>query len=141
MQRFNRPVSERLLIIFSILLLLFNGIGAFYGGLKFITDPSGASIGMPLSLLEHSPFTNFLIPGIVLLVANGLLSFVAIGLIIGKVPYYPYAIQGEGCILFGWISIQVLMLQTVNGLHITLWLVALLLIGSGIVLRKLNLSA
>ncbi len=45
--------------ILSNILLLFNGIGAFYGSVKFITDPSGASLGMTVSLLEHSPFPNY----------------------------------------------------------------------------------
>jgi len=121
--------------ILSILLLLFNGIGALYGSFKFITDPSGASLGMTLSLLEHSPFTDYLIPGIVLLIANGILSFVVISLILFKTNFYPLAIIAEGCILFGWISIQVIMLRTVAGLHITLWTVAGLLILSGVILN------
>jgi hypothetical protein len=127
--------------ILSILLLLFNGIGALYGSFKFITDPSGASLGMTLSLLKYSPFTNYLTPGIVLLVANGILSFVVIALVIFKTNFYPLAIIAEGCILFGWISIQVIMLRTVAGLHITLWTVSVLLILSGIALnRKLLLK-
>lgn len=121
--------------IFSILLLLFNGIGALYGSFKFITDPSGASLRMTLSLLEHSPFTNYLIPGIILLIANGILSFVVISLILFKTNFYPLAIIAEGCILFGWITIQVIMLRTVASLHIALWTVSVLLILSGIILN------
>ena len=129
-------MKTNILISVSIILLLFNGIGACYGSLKFITDPSGASMGIPLSMLQHSPFGNYLIPGIILLIANGLMSFVVIGLILLKLRIYPYAIISEGCILFGWITIQVLLLQTIAGLHIALWLVALMLIASGLVLRK-----
>ena len=119
----------------SILLLLFNGIGALYGSFKFITDPSGASLGMTLSLLEHSPFINYLIPGIILLIANGIMSFVVVALILFKTKIYPLAIIAEGCILFGWITIQVIMLRTIAGLHITLWAVALFLIISGFLLN------
>ncbi len=121
--------------ILSILLLLFNGIGAFYGSIKFITDPTGASMGMSLTILEHSPFTNYLIPGIIMLLANGIMSFVVIALILFKTRFYPLAIIAEGCILFGWITIQVIMLRTIAGLHITLWAVALLLIISGFLLN------
>ncbi len=120
----------------SILLLLFNGIGALYGSFKFITDPSGASLGMTLSLLEHSPFINYLIPGIILLIANGILSFVVIALILFKTNFYSLAIIAEGCILFGWITIQVIMLRTVASLHIILWTFAVLLILSGVVLNR-----
>lgn len=120
----------------SILLLLFNGIGALYGSFKFITDPSGASLGMTLSLLEHSPFINYLIPGIILLIANGILSFVVIALILFKTNFYSLAIIAEGCILFGWIAIQVIMLRTVASLHIILWTFEVLLILSGVVLNR-----
>lgn len=122
--------------ILSVLLLLFNGVGAFYGGFKFITDPTGASLGMNLSLLQNSPFTNYLVPGIILLTANGIMSFVVIALILFKVKFYPFAIIAEGCILFGWISIQVIMLQVIAGLHVGLWTVSVLLILIGIALNR-----
>ena len=122
--------------VISVFLLLFNGIGAFYGSFKFITDPSGASMGMSLLLLEHSPFTNYLIPGIILLIANGFLSFIVIALILHRVKVYPAAIMLEGCVLFAWISVQVIMLRTITGLHIVLWSVAVLLIISGRLLKQ-----
>lgn len=52
--------------IILIILHIFLGIGAVGGGLVLILDPSGGIIKMPLSILEHSPFPNFLIPGIIL---------------------------------------------------------------------------
>lgn len=56
-----------------IALLLFLGIGALGGGLMLIISPSGKLLGgIPVSILNHSPFTNFLIPGIVLFVVIGL---------------------------------------------------------------------
>ncbi len=47
-------------------LLLFLGAGAVFGGAVLIISPSGSLFRMPLSLLNHSPFSNFLIPGIIL---------------------------------------------------------------------------
>ena len=67
--------------ISSILLLLFNGTGAFYGGIGLITDPTGVSIKLSVNLLEHTPFNNFLVPGIVLLGVNGIFSYLTIILI------------------------------------------------------------
>jgi hypothetical protein len=56
-----------------ISMLLFLGIGAAGGGVFLIISPSGKLIGnLPLSILEHSPFTNFLIPGIILFLVLGL---------------------------------------------------------------------
>ena len=50
----------------------FIGVGAVAGGLGLALDPSGESVGIPLELLAETPFTTFLIPGIVLFAVNGL---------------------------------------------------------------------
>ena len=49
-----------------IALLAFLGLGAIGGGGVLIISPGGELIGMPLSLLNHSPFKSFLFPGIIL---------------------------------------------------------------------------
>ncbi|MDZ4711941.1 MAG: hypothetical protein SGI89_06395 [bacterium] len=51
---------------FLIALLAFLGLGAIGGGGVLIISPGGELIGMPLSMLDHSPFNNFFLPGIIL---------------------------------------------------------------------------
>ena len=54
-------------------LLFFLGTGALGGGTLLMVSPSGKWIGhLPLSILESSPFANFLIPGILLFTFIGL---------------------------------------------------------------------
>lgn len=65
---------SRLLLIF---LLLFNAVGAFYGSYMLIADPAGVEIGLPPGMLEGSPFHNYLVPGLVLLLVNGVLPATA----------------------------------------------------------------
>jgi amino acid permease len=60
--------------ILTVLLLLFNGIGAIYGGGNLILHPDGSSIELSPDWLKHTPFRDYLIPGIILFIANGLLS-------------------------------------------------------------------
>lgn len=56
-----------------IALLLFLGLSAIGGGAFLIISPSGKLIGgLPLSILEHSPFSDFLIPGIILFLILGI---------------------------------------------------------------------
>ncbi|MFZ4545624.1 MAG: hypothetical protein ACOYOA_16355 [Saprospiraceae bacterium] len=56
-----------------IALLLFLGISAMGGGAMLIISPSGKLIGgLPLSILAHSPFSDFLVPGIILFSVLGL---------------------------------------------------------------------
>jgi hypothetical protein len=64
--------------VICFVLLLVNGLGALYGGFLLMVDPSGSKMQMPLSYLEHSPFSNYLIPGIILFIVNGLFSFVTL---------------------------------------------------------------
>lgn len=65
-------------VILLCILHAFLGLGAIGGGLVLIIDPSGEMIGMPLSMLERAPFSNFLLPGILLLVVFGLLPILVL---------------------------------------------------------------
>jgi hypothetical protein len=56
-----------------ISLLLFLGIGALAGGTLLILSPSGKWLGnLPISILDRSPFSNFLVPGMILFSVIGL---------------------------------------------------------------------
>ena len=64
--------------IIFLFLLGFLGLGAIGGGLTVIISPSGALVGMPLSMLDESPFTSFLLPGVFLFLVLGLVPFLLI---------------------------------------------------------------
>lgn len=122
--------------ITALLLLVVNGTGALYGGLRMIADPSGSGLQMPLSFLEHTPFQSYLIPGIVLLTVNGILSFVTIAAVFLKVRNYAWYVIMQGVILSGWIIVQVLLLRVFYApMHATFLAIGVLLIGCGFYLR------
>ncbi len=55
-------------------LLAFLGLSAIGGGGTLIISPSGKLLGgLPLSILERSPFNDFLVPGIILFVVLGII--------------------------------------------------------------------
>ncbi|MFT8319589.1 MAG: hypothetical protein ABF649_01635 [Bacillus sp. (in: firmicutes)] len=54
------------------LLHIFLGIGGFYGGISLLIQPNGDLLQLPLSLLSSSPFPNFTIPGIILVILFGI---------------------------------------------------------------------
>jgi hypothetical protein len=65
-----KPTTARNIFIF---LLLFLGVGALGGGALLVISPSGKLLGgLPISILDHSPFKDFLIPGIILFLVLGL---------------------------------------------------------------------
>lgn len=129
---------QRAVTINAIILLLFNGIGAVYGGLNFIIHTDGSSLGMSVAHLNHSLFSSYLIPGIVLLVVNGLFSFVTIGLTLAGTRHHPVAIILQGVLLSGWLVIQIIILRFVFILHLVMGMVGLLLIASGVYLYLKN---
>jgi hypothetical protein len=47
-------------------------VSGFDGGLAFITDRTGASLGAKLSWLVHTPVKDFFLPGLFLLIAFGI---------------------------------------------------------------------
>ncbi len=74
----KRPISSYILIF----LLLFQLLGAIPSGFSLVVDPSGKTLGLPLDLLEQSPFTDYRIPGLFLFIALGLFpGFIFWGLI------------------------------------------------------------
>ncbi|MGW7158018.1 hypothetical protein [Paenibacillus taichungensis] len=110
----------------------FLAIGAIIGGGALIIDPSGNLVKMPNSMLEHSPFGSFLIPGIILLLVLGVMPMIiAISLLrrihweIGeKLNLYPNQYWGwtfslyTGFALIIWIMIQVYCIQHVSVIHL-----------------------
>ena len=118
------------------ILQLFIGIGAVGGGLGLVLEPSGTNLGMPLETLNYSPFSDFLIPGIVLLIINGL------GSILGSVSsfrLFSYAAEiamALGAFLVAWIIIQVYWIHAFHWLHALYLSLGIIELVLGWLLRK-----
>ena len=100
----------------------FVGVGAFFGGLAAVLNPI-SPLGISPDVLKLGPFTNFLIPGLTLLVVIGLGNMLAGVLVIKKVSFASYFSGVMGAILVGWIVIQCYILQSIVGLHIIFFLI------------------
>jgi hypothetical protein len=124
--------------IIVLIFLFILGIAALYGGWSFITDPTGESINISIEVLDGTPFTNFLIPGILLFVANGLLPLAVAIMTIKKSKYYPWFIIIQGFILIGWLSVEILLNTELffPVMHYPLYTLGILFIVFGLVLGK-----
>lgn len=120
----------------AIASLIFLGMTSLAGAVPLIVDPSGKLLSMPLSLLEHSPFRSFLIPGIILLIANCLLSFLVLRLMLRRISHYWRWILLQGCVLAGWILVQIVMIRTMIWAHHVYLALAAILILCGWLLRN-----
>ncbi len=88
-------------------LQMFIGLGGAAGGFGLVTDPSGKNLGFHVDLLSKSPFSDYLIPGLILLVVIGLGSLAG-----GVLSIVRYRHAGEiaavsGAFLMIWIVVQV----------------------------------
>ena len=82
------------------------GFTAFiFGGLLTVT-----TLGMPISMLDRSPFSSFVIPGLILCFVVGGSELLAARLIWFEHRLAPQAAFASGCILFGWIAVEAIMI-------------------------------
>jgi hypothetical protein len=122
--------------ILAAILLLLNAAGAFYGGLNFMLHPDGSSLRITVEWLRYSPFDNYLIPGIILFVVNGLGSLVALAALLIRMRHYESFVVVEGILLSGWIVVQVLMLRSVQSLHVMYFMFGAVIFACGVALLR-----
>ena len=134
----KRPISSVVLIA----LILFQALGAIPSGLSMILDPTGRCMGLPNYILESSPFSNFLIPGLFLTFVLGVLPVVVLyGLITKKeivllekinlYKEYHWALAYSyflGIVLILWINMQLYFGIGFHILHFIYSLLGLLII-------------
>ncbi|MDO3628234.1 hypothetical protein [Mucilaginibacter sp. BT774] len=125
-----------LLKIIASVLLIFNGIGALYGGLMMIIYPDGSGIHLPKDLLGHSIFNSYLMPGIVLLLVNGILSFYVFGAVLFNHKKLWRLVAFQGIVLIVWLIIQIFMILLIYFLHLIMFGVGLGLMSVGFFAKK-----
>jgi hypothetical protein len=105
-----RPGTVWALMVF----LAIQGLGATAGGIGLVQDPVD-NIGMPLSMLEGSPFSDYLIPGLILLVVVGLFPFVVLYGLARRRQWGWWLAVAAGAGLVIWIVTEVVLLGYLPG--------------------------
>jgi hypothetical protein len=113
----HRP-RRRPIVLWPLLTVMgFLSIGGFVGGVSFVVDRSGAGLGVDLSWLEHTPVSDFLLPGLFILAVYAIgTAILMVGLAwrfspgpLGRVDrrlgyHWSWAATMlEGSVLVGWI--------------------------------------
>lgn len=113
-------------------LLLVQGVGGIAGGLSLALRPDGSIMRMPVSYLDGSPFPDYLVPGLILLLVLGVLPLVvAVGLWKER-RWAWYGSVVVGCGLMIWILVEMTIipydiLQIVfGGVGVLIFVVSLL---------------
>ncbi|MGB5270446.1 hypothetical protein [Eudoraea sp.] len=134
----KRSISSNLLI----LLIFFQAISSIPSGLSLLSDPSGNGIGLSLDVLKNTPFKNFLIPGLFLLVVLGLIPLITLyGLLTRKCLNWARKINWDkkfhwsnafsfyiGILLILWINMQLYFGIVYNNLHFSYTILGVLII-------------
>jgi peptidoglycan/LPS O-acetylase OafA/YrhL len=99
----RRPIG----VVTLVAAVSLQGVSGVAGGAGLVLDPTGASMGIPQDWLSGSPFDDYLIPGIILLVVLGIEPLVvAFGLWRGWTWAWAGAL-GVGVTLILWIAVEV----------------------------------
>jgi menaquinone-dependent protoporphyrinogen oxidase len=111
---------------------LATGITAIAGGLALVVDPDGALVHMPTSALSHSPFSTFLVPGLLLLLVVGVGNAIA-GWLVARDRFHanPWAFAG-GAALLGWVVTESVMLRSINVLQLVYLGIAVVILSEAL---------
>jgi len=85
----------------------FTAIGAIPAGIGYLLDTTGKGMGVSTEMLANSPLDSFLLPGLFLLVVNGLAHIAGAWLSFSRNRYAGHAGLILGVVLTVWIIIQV----------------------------------
>lgn len=132
-QSVNTSVYRKSVLLIALQILL--GAGAVFGGLGLVISPSGELLHMPLELLDKSPFSDYLIPGLLLTLMLGAAPLIVASALIRrwscraaerlniyKDTHWSWTFSLYiGFALVIWISVQVYFLQAVHLVHLIYW--------------------
>lgn len=122
--------------IIGIVILAVVGLNAIVAGVLFMADPSGAAMGLTDEYLKHAPFRTYLIPGLVLLLTQGVSAMVIIAYVLRRNTRSGLLVMVQGVLLCGWIVIQMIMVRDMNVLQVSMLLTGLLLVILGRMMHR-----
>jgi len=126
------PVAALYTLIASVAFQALSGIG---GGIALVVDPSGAFLGLPTGLLDGSPFNDYRVPGLILLLLLGVFpAVVSFALWRRRRWSWPGALL-TGTALVIWIVVEVILIgyQARPPLQLIYGLLGILILGLALV--------
>jgi hypothetical protein len=114
----------------AVILELFTAVGALPVGAMFLADSSGGMVGMQPGWIEGTVFGSYAVPGLYLLLVNGLGMVVLALLTVLRHPVAPWLTGALGVGLIVWILVEVLVLPLTSFLT---WLFLAIGIAMGFV--------
>jgi hypothetical protein len=101
----------------TIIGLVLLGIGALAGGLALATAPDGSNMGFDVALLAGTPFSDYLVPGLILGGLFGIGSLVVAFMGLRRMRPAPFLAFGIGCAQMIWIVVELAIIKEFSFLH------------------------
>lgn len=118
-------MSDKRIRVAVITADLFEAASAFFGAVGLIVG----FLGMPVSILNTTPFTDFTVPALLLgFVVGGSALAAAVITILGLWPFDALASAAAGCITVGWLTIEIGMIGLASWAQVFWWLVGAVMI-------------
>jgi hypothetical protein len=111
----------------AVAFLIILGLGALAGGIALVARPDGSVMHFDVALLAGSPFTNYLVPGIILGGLFGIGSFIVALAGIRHWMLAPFLAFAIGCGQMIWIAVELAIIKELSFLHPTFFGVGLVL--------------
>lgn len=139
-------MKRPLLVWLLAFLLLFLALGGIYGGIAMLVDPSGSTLQLD-TVLSELPVSNFILPGVFLLVIMGLFPIaMTYGLIVQPDWRWANAMSKWSRHYWAWtgtigIGMILLIWLTVQGVLIGFgWPIQLVTLANGILILLVAVS-
>ena len=113
----HRSKTTRVLTAIQLLV----AVSAFGGGIALVAAPDGSNLQFDKELLDGSPFNDFLVPGLILMLAVGGSSLIAAFMVWTGQDRAVEVNFAAGAIVFGWITIEAIIIGEVSFLHWLYW--------------------
>ncbi len=104
---------------------LFVALLAIPSGILMLLEPDGSGLGLSLDILQDSPFTNFIIPGLFLLTVNGIAQGFAAFSSFRQFSYYRTLGFILGIILVLWIMVQIFHIGLTHFLQVIFFFIGI----------------
>jgi hypothetical protein len=100
------PIERPPYVWLAIVLEFLTAVMAIPVGLIFLNDPTGRSMGLPPEWIANTAFGNYVVPGLYLLLVNGIGMLLLAGLSVQRHWLAPWLTGTLGVGLIVWILVQ-----------------------------------
>ena len=125
----------------SIGFLVILGLGALGGAAFLVADPDGSSMQWTVAMLAGSPFSEFLVPGLILGGMFGVGSFAVAVLGLAHARIAPFLAFAIGVAQMIWIVVELAIIGEFSFLHPTMFLIGLAIAVSAVPWGRPTFSA